>query len=196
MRRGRLQPSLLRRPNIRFQAGSQSPTPVVSRVGLAVGTIEGVHAAPARSLHVSSVPWASTVCRSGAATEWFILVGKQRPVTPDTVTEPYDLTLTTAQPIRERRSWSSNVLAALQRARRSRRLHLRDPRRRPSHRYPSWRGWRAVGAVVEAHGAPTKGSSWRSTQALRCCVGIDVDGANHRRPRRTVARPAEPTTGP
>ena len=67
---------------------------------------------PARELYIS--PWfrkASTYAKS-IADEWYILSAKYGLLSPTTIIEPYDETLST-MPANERRSWAEKVLVDL-----------------------------------------------------------------------------------
>jgi hypothetical protein len=70
------------------------------------------HAAPARDLYISPLFRGRRAYVERTCARWFILSAKHGLVEPDTLLEPYDVTLDSASP-RERRAWSVGVLEAL-----------------------------------------------------------------------------------
>jgi hypothetical protein len=88
---------------------------VSGRIGL-VGCVKTKldQAAPARDLYISPLFRGRRAYVERTCSRWFILSAKHGLVEPDTVLEPYDVTLDSASP-RERRAWSANVLEALRR---------------------------------------------------------------------------------
>jgi hypothetical protein len=86
---------------------------VTERIGL-VGCVKTKldHAAPAKDLYTSPLFRGRRAFVERSCARWFILSAKHGLVDPDTVLEPYDVTLDSATPS-ERRAWSDRVLVEI-----------------------------------------------------------------------------------